>query len=331
LVESLSSATSPYGAPPVPPRPRRRGGVVGPLILIFLGAIFLLQNTGYLPSNFWMNLWKLWPLVLVLIGIELLLSHRIPWLALAGLAAIVLVIGAAVTSMTVPPLSSDNSSEAFHTSATTDLNGATRAAVTVRFGAGQLVVGPIDQPQPNALATMTYQGPPQLAPQPRYTPTAGGVGQLEYQSSGRDGPPVFPPFANGSSQPAHLELNLAPNVPIPSLNIQTGATDARVDLSNLQVSTVDMSIGAATAWVRFPDAAGLTTAHISGGASTVTLEVPQGVAAQIQFHGGLTTLNVDQSRFPQASDSLYRSPDYDTAANKVDLVIETGATTISVQ
>ncbi|MBV9896023.1 MAG: hypothetical protein JO020_17820 [Chloroflexi bacterium] len=314
----------------MPPRPRRRGGVVGPLILIFLGAVFLLENTGHLPPNFWMNMWKLWPLVLVLIGIELLLSHRIPWLVLAAVAAIVLVVGAALTNMPLPS-TSGASAEPFHTTANTDLGGATQAAVTVRFGAGQFVLGPIDQPQANALALMTYQGPPQLAPQPHYTATPGGVGQLEYQSSGRDGAPVFPPFANGSSDPAHMELNLAPSVPIASLNIQTGATDARLDLSNLHVATIDMSIGAATAWVRFPEAGGLTTAHISGGASTITLEVPQGVAAQIQYHGGLSTLNVDQSRFPSASESMYRSPDYDTAANKVDLNIETGATTITVQ
>jgi cell wall-active antibiotic response 4TMS protein YvqF len=314
----------------VPPRQRRRGGVVGPLILIFIGAVFLLENTGYLPANFWMNLWKLWPLVLVLIGIELLLSHRVPWLGLAGLAALVLVVGAAVTSMPLPSATGTNA-QPFQTSANTDLAGATQAAVTVRFGAGQLVIGPIDQPQPNALAMMTFQGPSQLAPRPRYTHTPGGVGQLEFQSSGRDGPPVFPPFGGGGSDQAHMDLNLAPNVPITSLNIQTGATDARLDLSNLHVASLDMSIGAATAWVRFPEAAGLTTAHISGGASTITLEVPQGVAAQIQYHGGLSTLNVDQSRFPPASDSVFRSPDYDTAANKIDLSIETGATTITVQ
>jgi hypothetical protein len=91
-----------------------------------------------------------------------------------------------------------------------------------------------------------------------------------------------------------------------------------------------MSVGAASAWVRFPAAAGLTTAHISGGASTLTLEIPDGVAAQIQHQGGLSTLNVDQSRFPQVSDSLFRSPDYDTAANKVDLSIETGVTSIQI-
>jgi hypothetical protein len=40
---------------------------------------------------------------------------------------------------------------------------------------------------------------------------------------------------------------------------------------------------------------------------------------------------VDQSRFPQVSDSMFRSPDYDTAQNKVDLNIETGVTTITIR
>jgi hypothetical protein len=327
-VEPLSSTSSPYGSPPAPPRPRRRGGVVGPLILIFLGAVFLLQNTGYLPPNFWMNLWRLWPLVLVLVGIELLLAHRVSWVALAGVAAVALVLGAFATNTSMPTLGGN--AQPVTNTAQTDLQGANQAAVTVRFGAGQLVVGPLERPQPNALAVMNYQGPPQMAPQPRYTPVNGGIGQLEYQSSGRDGP-SFLPFANGSTDPARMELDLSPNVPISALNIQTGATDARLDLSNLKIGTLDMSIGAASSFVRFPEAGGPMTGHISGGASNITLEIPQGVAAQIQHHGGLTTLNVDQSRFPQVNEVTFRSPDYDTAQNKVDLNIETGVTTITIR
>ena len=240
----MSSTAPPYGPPPTSPRPRRRGGVVWPLILIFVGAVFLLENTGYLPPNFWMNLWKLWPLVLVLAGIELLLAHRVPWVALAGVAAVVLVLGAVVTNAGMPSVGA--SAQPVNSHIQTDLGGATQAAVTVRFGAGQLVLGPIAQPRLNALADMTYEGPPQLAPQPRYTPVNGGVGQLEYQSGGRDGP-GFMPFGGGGTNSARMDLNLSPSVPIASLNIQTGATDARMDLSNLRIATLDMSIGAATA------------------------------------------------------------------------------------
>jgi hypothetical protein len=287
--------------------------------------VFLLENTGYLPPNFWVNLWRLWPVVLVLIGVELLLAHRVPWLALVALAAVVLIVGAVGVNVGMPR----SSDSGYTTTSQTDLQGASKAAVTVRFGAGGLNLGQILQPQPDQLATMTYQGPRQLAPQPRYTVSSAGVGQLEYQSNPAGGPASFP-FVDGGSDAAQMDLTLSPTVPITSLNIQTGATDAHLDLSRLQLSSLQMSIGAATTWLRFPESAELTTAHISGGASTLTIEIPQGVAAQIQLRGGLSTVNVDQSRFPQVSDNLYRSPDYATATNKVDLSIETGVTTIQI-
>jgi len=320
----LSGAPPTYGPPPATQR-RRRGGVVGPLILIFLGAVFLLQNTGYLPPNFWLNLWRLWPVILVLVGIELLLANRIPWLVLAGLAAVVLVMGAVVThsgAASAPTASSVTQTDR------KDLGGARQAAVTVRFDAGQLTIGPLEQATPDQLAMLTYEGPSNLAPQVIYSVT-GDLGRLEYLNNDHGGPGVVP-FGGGRSTAPRVDLNLNPNVPITSLSFKTGATDARLDLSALHVSDIDMSVGAASTWIRLPQAAGTTTARIAGGASTITLEVPQGVAAQIRHRGGLSTVNVDQSRFPSVGDGVYRSPDYDTAQNRVDVNLETGVTTIRV-
>ena len=283
----------------------------------------MLQNAGYLPPNFWMNLWRLWPLVLVLAGVELLLAHRVPWLALVGLAAIVLVLGALVSG---PSLSQSPTQAAVTHTTQTDLGGATQAAVTVRFGAGQLNVGPLGQVADNQLAATTYTGPPDLEPQATYSPD-GGTGQLEYQVSGHG--PDFMPFVGGRPQ-ARMDLNLSQKVPITSLNVQTGATDAHLDLSNLLVSNLDINVGAASTWIRLPEAARSTNAHIAGGASTITLEIPSGVGAEIRHRGGLSTVNVDQSRFPMVGDGLYRSADYLTATNKVDITIETGVTSIQV-
>lgn len=321
--------TAGYGPPPAPPRPRRRGGVVWPLILIFLGAVFLLQNAGVLPSNFWLNLWRLWPIILVLVGIELLFANRIPWLILAGVAALVLIGGVVATNANVAsPISPHSPSLPPNTTAT-DLSGASQAAVTVRYGAGQLNVQSLEQPTANQLAIMTYQGAAPLAPMPRYT-VAGDVGQLEYQSNGRGGPNFMPWFDGHTDSSPRADLMLSPNVPITSFILQSGAADAHLDLSRLRISNVDLSLGAASAWVRFPESAGSTTAHISGGASNITVEIPDGVAAQIQHRGGLSTVSIDKDRFPQVSDGIYRSPDWDTAQNKLDLSIDTGVTSIQV-
>jgi len=124
------SSSAVYGPPPAPQR-RRRGGVVGPLVLIFIGFVFLLQNTGYLPANAWQNMWRLWPVILVLAGLELLLAHRVPWLVLASVATLVLVAGAFATNL---GRGSAPASGAVTRSVPTDLAGATQARVNEKRG-----------------------------------------------------------------------------------------------------------------------------------------------------------------------------------------------------
>jgi hypothetical protein len=306
---------------------------VWPLILIFLGGVFLLQNLGVLPANAWLGLWRLWPLVLVLIGVELLLSqHR--WLAaavaiLVALFAVGVMAGAAGFPFAPGPGRFGGGSVS--RAETQALRGASQAAITVRFGAGQLDVGPLLNGGPDDLAAMSYDGPRDTAPQVQYA-VANGTGRLEYELGGRTG--AFMPFFNragGATGAAHMGISVSPNVPV-TLTVQTGATDARLDLSRLRVSSLDVSTGAASTWIRLPEAAGSTTVHVSGGAASLMLEVPQGVAAQIRQRGGLSTLSVDQARFPAAGgdETLFRSPDYNTAANKVDVTLETGLATIRV-
>src|SRR5260370_22826926 len=103
------------------------------------------------------------------------------------------------------------------------------------------------------------------------------------------------PFVGGRSE-SRMNLNLDKKVPITSLNVQTGATDAHLDLSSLLVSNLEINVGAASTWVRLPEAAGMTNEHIAGGAATITLEIPPGAGAQIRHRGRLTAVHADKIR-----------------------------------
>ncbi len=46
-------------------------GVPWALFLIFIGIIFLLNNFGVLPWDVWGKLWSLWPLLLILVGLNI--------------------------------------------------------------------------------------------------------------------------------------------------------------------------------------------------------------------------------------------------------------------
>ncbi|MBI4289647.1 MAG: hypothetical protein HY671_14620 [Chloroflexi bacterium] len=52
------------------------GKVTLALVLIAIGAIVLLRNVGHFSEGLWQTVLKLWPLILVFIGLEVLLTGR---------------------------------------------------------------------------------------------------------------------------------------------------------------------------------------------------------------------------------------------------------------
>ena len=48
-----------------------RGGLVGPILLIGLGLVFLLTNLGMLSTSIWGVLLRIWPVILIAIGVDL--------------------------------------------------------------------------------------------------------------------------------------------------------------------------------------------------------------------------------------------------------------------
>jgi len=50
----------------------RQGGAFMPVVLITVGTALLLSNLGYLEFD---SVWRLWPLVLIAVGLNIVFSH----------------------------------------------------------------------------------------------------------------------------------------------------------------------------------------------------------------------------------------------------------------
>src|SRR5256885_13335949 len=83
----------------------RNRGLLIPLLLIAIGAIVLLANLGVLSSDVLLRLGDLWPLLLVILGLQLILNHTLPrqQATLIGLGATVVIVIAAVAYGTLGP------------------------------------------------------------------------------------------------------------------------------------------------------------------------------------------------------------------------------------
>lgn len=199
------------------------------------------------------------------------------------------------------------------------LDGALRARIRVHHGAGRLTV------TGGALGEKIVDG------------TFGGG--LEYRSR-RNGDMLdvdmhleagaFPgPWNWGPGMT--LDWNFALNRDVPlSLEFDMGASDNRLDLTDLKVDDLFVKTGASRNEILLPSNAGRTRVRIEGGAAAVAVQLPSGVAARIRTKGGLAGITVDTNRFPRTGD-VYQSADYGTAVNQMEIEAELGAGSLNVR
>jgi hypothetical protein len=125
------------------------------------------------------------------------------------------------------------------------------------------------------------------------------------------------------------DLSLTKDIPL-MLDIDSGASTSSLDLHDLNVSELDLDTGASTSDIILPTNAGYTRVKIDSGAATVSIRVPEGVAAQIRVESGLASINVDK-RFPKVGHNLYLSPDFANSPNRADIAIQTGMASVEIK
>ncbi|HEY9078028.1 MAG TPA: DUF5668 domain-containing protein [Anaerolineaceae bacterium] len=109
-----------------------------------------------------------------------------------------------------------------------------------------------------------------------------------------------------------------------SLKINTGASENKLDLTTLRVNKLKVDTGASSTSITLPATAGFTEVRIQSGAASIDLHAPQGIAVRMKVEGALSNTQVDTQRFPRVG-NLWVSPDFETAANRADVVVQIGA------
>ncbi|HEX2979382.1 MAG TPA: DUF5668 domain-containing protein [Anaerolineaceae bacterium] len=200
------------------------------------------------------------------------------------------------------------------------LQNETNAEIKVKHGAGRLSIGA--NPLPGSLLSGSFTG--------------GIVHEVMSRGSGvsidlRSPADVImgAPWSVDPHGGFQWTLDLTQQIPL-TLELNTGASESEIDLTNLQVTDLRLETGASSTRVMLPAHAGFTRVRTQSGAAAVDLRIPQGVAAQIHAHGGLASIDVDQQRFP-GGNGVYASLDYSTAQNRVEIDAETGVGSITIR
>jgi len=287
-------------------RKARRGGLVGPMILIGLGIVLLLNNLGILDWSIWEVIFRLWPVLLIAAGLDILVGRRSAW---GSLLTLVLMLAVLIGALWLFGAGIVTGQASVTEEIRRALDGATQAEVVIAPGAGILHVGPLPE-SGNLVEGVIHLGSGERVR--RDFAVEDGTATFTLQSEG-----MVVPFVGGWGDERGWDLELSPDVPL-GLEISLGAGQSNVDLTGLTVSDLDVSMGLGQTTVTLPDE-GRFEARIDSAIGETIVVIPAGLAARIRVNTALGSSHLPDTYRRQ--DDVYVSPGYESAENRVDLEV----------
>ncbi len=298
---------------------RRNRGYLLPTLLIGVGVIALLVNLDFISRQALSRLADLWPMVLIIIGVQIVLNHNLPrrQANLVGILVVVLLVAAAVAYATLAPVTSDgvvkqtDSSELIEglSSGTLDLQFAgTRVEVSAASLGDQLYRAHFEYPANGPAPDVSFDR---------------SHGTLRIQAHN-----VF--LSHLFTRERRVTVQLSNQVPW-TLHFTGGASAVRLDLAQLQLTRLDISGGAHHLELTLPEPKGTVPIDVSGGVAGLVLRVPQGSAWRFHLSGGAASININGSHRSAAGSYTQESPNFGSAENRFEIQLSGGFSNVQFE
>ncbi|TSA45642.1 hypothetical protein D4R52_01980 [bacterium] len=124
-----------------------------------------------------------------------------------------------------------------------------------------------------------------------------------------------------------LTVNLPENLPT-ALTVDAGASNLDMDLSAVQINDLKIDAGASKLALVLGDKAETGTVEIRAGASSINISLPKDVGAKMGVKANLSSKTFID--FRQIDEQTYESANYASATKKINLQIDAGASSITV-
>ena len=289
-------------------------GIIGPLLLILLGTALLLDSLGVWSLN-WGDLWRLWPLLLVLAGLQIIFS-RTTWGGLVSLLVVVAVIvGVIVLS---PPEGRARVTEEAISHPAGDIAS---AIVRADLGIGSLEVSALeDSDQVFELRARYDRSQVRLTHDVQVEDGIARV-RLGTASRGTGWSPL------GRSFESEWRLLLNSDVAT-QLDVSTGVSSTHLALERLALTRLTVNAGVGEVRLMLPNA-GRYEVSVDGGVGALTIDVPEDVEARVRINRGLGSLEVAPRFRPQGV--YYVTEGYADATHRAEIDVDGGVGSITIR
>ena len=284
---------------------RQQVNFLGPMLLIFVGCILLLNVLGILDWSIWWSILQLWPIFLIAAGLDLLIGRRSRAGSLfVALLVMVILVGALLLTTTSTGTGGLLSQQIHQ-----PREDATRAEIDVNPMFGILRLDALPESADLISGEVLVNKDEEI--QEAYA-NQGGQASYSLTTTGE----AWGPFRFWDNHRV-WDLGLSPGA---RLDLRSGLTMGQneMDLTGLDLGNLhaDMAMG----WTKvILPAEGDFEAHISGAMGGITIVIPEGMAVRLD-PGTAMVLRLLPDDFQQR-DGVYTSPGYASADNRVDLEV----------
>jgi Domain of unknown function (DUF5668) len=291
---------------------RRYRSYFWPAVLILIGIVALLVNSGVISTDRLALLGDLWPVILIVIGLEIIARRGLPGQAgdVAAVLIVLLAAGGALAYVALAP----NPSTTGRVDSHEPVGNLDHAALEIDAGAANITVTGTSSLEGDLYhATIDY---------------AGSKPEVSLDRS--DGTLTISQGNNrfGLFQTRRFTLDLQINSSIPwTITSNGGASTETFKLGSVSLKSMDINTGASREDITLGAPSGAVPITINGGALTVNLHRRAGTGASVNVSGGAVSLNFD-GRQNHAIGNLQESTGSGTDTYRVE--VSGGACTVTM-
>jgi hypothetical protein len=257
---------------------RRYRSYFWPAVLILIGVVAFLVNSGVLSADRLNLLFDLWPLILIVIGLELLVRRAVPGQNgdVAAVLIVLLAAGGAIAYIALAPNPSTSGKVDSHA----PLGNLDHASLEIDAGAANITVTGTSSLEGDLYqATISYSG---AKPEINLDRSDGSL----TISQGNTGFGMF--------QTHRFTMDLQINSSVPwTIASNGGASTETFNLASVPLKSMDINTGASRENITLGAPSGVVPITINGGALTVNLHRPAGTGASVSVSGGAVSLTFD--------------------------------------
>lgn len=273
-------------------------------LLVFIGVFWILENLGLISFSLWFSIFKLWPLILIVIGINIIFKNKSFVKPLSWLLFFVSIIiyGILQQNNYIVYEDLDNPNFILEMKPETEL-----ANLNLEINSGSLDI--------NSENKSLIKG---------YISNLKVKNKVDYKNDNKivdiyfESPASISPNMNKDKYDFELNKNLDWNI-----DLDIGVINGVLDFSDLKISNLDLDTGVGNVKVIFGTNSKYAKADIDAGISDIEIVLPENLGTRIIFDGGIKNTNLKNLNWTR-NGKFYTSPNYNDSKHKIDIYVNMG-------